>query len=56
MKITKLDEVNSFALEGISFLDLKTIKEACKIYGDKGSAAAKKLLAKINKAMDNITI
>ncbi len=56
MKIIKLNEATLFSLEGISFLELKTIKEACLEYAQKGSVAAKKLYLKIDEEMNNVTI
>lgn len=56
MKIVKQKQENTFALAGLSFTELKVIKDACELFGKQGSPQAAKIGEEISSAMDNITI
>jgi hypothetical protein len=56
MKIVKMKDGKNFGLANLSFTDLKTIKDACELFASQGSAHAKKLLASIEKEMENVTV
>lgn len=55
MKLSKQED-NSFNLEGLSFTQLKTIKDACKTYAKQGSKASGDIASEIEDMMDNITV
>ena len=56
MKIVKMKDGKSFGLANVSFADLKTIKEACKLFAAQGSAQAKKVYDAIEKEMENVAV
>ncbi len=56
MQIIPMKDNKMFAMAGLSFADLKTIRDACGLFGQQGSAAAKELHQKIEKLMGEITI
>ena len=56
MRIVKLKEQNQFAITGMSFTELKTIKDACKFYGDQGSNVGKQLAQKLEHQMNEVTL
>lgn len=56
MKMIKMDQPNQFGLVDLSFLELKTIKDACLEYAKQGSSAALTLAKKINQEMNQMTI
>ena len=47
---------NEFAIAALDFTELKTIKDACKIYAKQGSIKAQEIADHIERAMENITI
>ncbi|MCB1172412.1 MAG: hypothetical protein KDK39_02550 [Leptospiraceae bacterium] len=47
---------NEFAIANLNFSELKTIKEACKLYARQGSQTAAQIADHIERAMENITI
>lgn len=46
----------NFGLADLSFADLKTIKDACEIFGKQGSAAGKKIHELLEKQMEQVEI
>lgn len=56
MQIVKMKQENQFALAGLSFTAIKTIKDACKLYGSQGSSAALKIAEEIEKQMKEVEI
>lgn len=56
MQIVKLKDNKSFALAGLSFSQLKIIKDSCLFAGKNGSLAAKEMAMEIEKMMGDITI
>jgi len=56
MKIALMKDKKSFALAGLSFTELKIIKDSCDAYGRQGSAKAKEIAASLEKQMEEISI
>ncbi|MCB1147255.1 MAG: hypothetical protein KDK38_10670 [Leptospiraceae bacterium] len=56
MKIVKQKQENMFALAGLSFTELKVIKDACELFGKQGSTQAEAIAKAINDEMNNVTI
>lgn len=56
MQIVKMKQDNQFAIAGLSFSALKTIKDACALYGAQGSALAKQIADELEKRMEEVTI
>ncbi len=56
MKIVQLKDSKKFALAGISFTELKTIKDACDLYARQGSRPAEKLAREIEQQMEEVSI
>lgn len=56
MQIVKMKQENMFAVAGLSFSALKTIKDACKLYGTQGSALAKKIAEELEQRMNEVEI
>ena len=56
MQIVPMKDNKQFAMAGLSFTDLKTIRDACALFGKQGSTAANELHQKIVSQMDNLTI
>lgn len=47
---------NMFALLGLNFTAIKTIKDACKLFGQQGSSHAAIIAAEMEKLMENVEI
>ena len=56
MQIVKMKQDNMFAIAGLSFSALKTIKDACNLYGLQGSALAKQIAAELEQRMNEVEI
>jgi len=56
MQITPMEDSKTFVMTELSFADLKTIRDACAIFGKQGSLPAKELHQKISSLMDEISI
>ena len=56
MQIVPMKDNKMFAMAGLSFADLKNIRDACALYGKQGSAAARELHQKIESLMNEISI
>ncbi|MDH5680257.1 MAG: hypothetical protein OEZ36_01620 [Spirochaetota bacterium] len=56
MQIVPMKDKKQFAMAGLSFADLKTIRDACALFGKQGSTTAKELHEKIVGLMDNLTV
>lgn len=52
----KMKDGKNFGLANLSFTDLKTIKDACELFASQGSSHAQKILAELEKEMENVTI
>ena len=57
MQIVKMKKDNQFAIAGMSFSELKAIKDACAFYGQQGGfALALKIAQELEKSMDEVEI
>ena len=56
MKLVKMKGENQFAIAGISFAELKVIKEACKTMAGQGSDRARSLAEALGKEMEEVEI
>lgn len=56
MQLAKMKEDNAFALLKLTFADLRTIKDACRLYGKQGSAQGTRLAEQIDEQMEQIAI
>ena len=56
MQIVTMKDKKLFAIAGISFAELKTIKDACGMAGKQGLTNSTELYNKIEKLMEEITI
>lgn len=56
MKIVKMKQDKMFALAGLSFSEIKVIKDACEFFAQQGSNHAAKLAQQIDEEMGNMTI
>lgn len=56
MQIVKMKQPNTFALAGLSFSALKTLKDACKLYGTQGSALAKQIAEELEQRMNEVEV
>ncbi len=56
MNINVQADTKTFSITEMNFSDVKTIRDACKLYAKNGSASASKLLEQIEKALENAVI
>lgn len=56
MKIEIQTEEKTFSFTEMNFSDLKTIRDACKIYAKSGSNSADKILEQIEEVIQNAVI
>ncbi|MCZ8157997.1 MAG: hypothetical protein O9264_17885 [Leptospira sp.] len=56
MNINVQADTKTFSITEMNFSDIKTIRDACKLYAKNGSASAGKLLEQIEKALENAVI
>lgn len=53
MKIEVQTQSKTFSMTEMNFSDLKTIRDACKLFSKNGSTAAAKILEDIEKILEN---
>ena len=51
-----MKQENMFAIAGLPFSALKTIKDACKLYGTQGSTLAQKIAEELEQRMNEVEI
>lgn len=56
MKLVKMKEANQFALARLNFSAIKTIRDACELFGKQGSAQAAKIAAELEKQLGEIEV
>ncbi|WCL50457.1 hypothetical protein [Leptospira sp. GIMC2001] len=56
MKIEIQQEAKTFSITEMNFTDIKTIRDACKLFAKNGSAQATKILEEIEKVLENAVI
>jgi len=56
MKLIKLKEANQFGIAYLSFGDIKTIRDACRKFGENGSAASKKIAEDLETEINQLEV
>jgi hypothetical protein len=56
MNVNVNAETKTFSLSEMNFSEIKTIRDACKLYAKNGAAAAGKIAEQIEKALENVAI
>lgn len=55
MELAKTQD-NTFDLKALTFIQLKTIKDACKAYAKQGSKSSGEIASEIEDMMDKMTL